>query len=163
AGRAGGTGSSHRPGGRRGNPDEVQDPQDPAPDRRGVHDRPCARGRGGAEPAGAGGRGPAPAGSGGGPPPGPGRAARHHPGQCGLEALTDAPASGGTRGTVVVTYGDVPLLTTELLTELVQTHEADSNAVTVLTALLEDPAGYGRILRDTDGSVAGIVEHKDAT
>ncbi|MEV4900713.1 bifunctional UDP-N-acetylglucosamine diphosphorylase/glucosamine-1-phosphate N-acetyltransferase GlmU [Citricoccus sp. NPDC055426] len=86
--------------------------------------------------------------------PGTGRAV-----QCGLEALATAPATG----TVVVTYGDVPLLTTELLAELVTTHEADSNAVTVLTALLEDPTGYGRILRDTDGSVAGIVEHKDAT
>lgn len=94
--------------------------------------------------------------------PGTGRAV-----QCGLGALQTSDAgSGGTAapsGTVVVTYGDVPLLTTELLAELVQTHEADSNAVTVLTALLEDPTGYGRILRDTDGSVAGIVEHKDAT
>ncbi|WMY79673.1 bifunctional UDP-N-acetylglucosamine diphosphorylase/glucosamine-1-phosphate N-acetyltransferase GlmU [Citricoccus sp. I39-566] len=90
--------------------------------------------------------------------PGTGRAV-----QCGLEALAAAPAAGGISGTVVVTYGDVPLLTTELLAELVQTHEADSNAVTVLTALLADPTGYGRILRDTDGSVAGIVEHKDAT
>ncbi|MGO1885157.1 MAG: NTP transferase domain-containing protein, partial [Citricoccus sp.] len=94
--------------------------------------------------------------------PGTGRAV-----QCGLGALQASDAgSGGTAapsGTVVVTYGDVPLLTTELLAELVQTHEADSNAVTVLTALLEDPTGYGRILRDTDGSVAGIVEHKDAT
>ncbi|MGW9550361.1 bifunctional UDP-N-acetylglucosamine diphosphorylase/glucosamine-1-phosphate N-acetyltransferase GlmU [Citricoccus zhacaiensis] len=96
--------------------------------------------------------------------PGTGRAV-----QCGLEALTaSAPDAGqagasGISGTVVVTYGDVPLLTTELLGELVATHESESNAVTVLTALLEDPTGYGRILRDTDGSVAGIVEHKDAT
>ncbi|MDI3330363.1 MAG: bifunctional UDP-N-acetylglucosamine diphosphorylase/glucosamine-1-phosphate N-acetyltransferase GlmU [Micrococcus sp.] len=100
--------------------------------------------------------------------PGTGRAV-----QCGLEALLTAPGgtapdagpagSAATFGTVVVTYGDVPLLTTELLAELVATHEADGNAVTVLSALLEDPTGYGRILRDADGSVAGIVEHKDAT
>lgn len=88
--------------------------------------------------------------------PGTGRAV-----QCGLEALQ---AQGvGSQGTVVVTYGDVPLLTTELLQELVRTHEQDGNAVTVLTALVEDPTGYGRILRESDGTVAGIREHKDAT
>ncbi len=88
--------------------------------------------------------------------PGTGRAV-----QCGLEALQ---GTGTTiEGTVVVTYGDVPLLTTELLDELVTAHQSQGNAVTVLTALLEDPTGYGRILRDADGSVAGIVEHKDAT
>ncbi|MBG6083952.1 bifunctional UDP-N-acetylglucosamine pyrophosphorylase/glucosamine-1-phosphate N-acetyltransferase [Zhihengliuella flava] len=85
--------------------------------------------------------------------PGTGRAV-----QVGLEAL-DADASG----TVVVTYGDVPLLTGEQLGQLVATHEADGNAVTVLTARLDDPTGYGRIVRNDDGSVAGIVEHKDAT
>ncbi|MFC7403012.1 bifunctional UDP-N-acetylglucosamine diphosphorylase/glucosamine-1-phosphate N-acetyltransferase GlmU [Citricoccus sp. GCM10030269] len=87
--------------------------------------------------------------------PGTGRAV-----QCGLEAL---PTAQNVTGTVVVTYGDVPLLTTELLGELVGRHEAEGNAVTVLTALLDDPTGYGRILRDEAGSVAGIVEHKDAT
>ena len=88
--------------------------------------------------------------------PGTGRAV-----QAGLEALQQAEQAVG--GTVVVTYGDVPLLTSELLRELVATHQQDGNAVTVLTALLEDPTGYGRILREADGSVAGIVEHKDAT
>lgn len=89
--------------------------------------------------------------------PGTGRAV-----ECGLEALTAAGTPAET-GTVVVTYGDVPLLTTELLQELVSTHEDQSNAVTVLTALLEDASGYGRILRAEDGSVTGIVEQKDAT
>jgi bifunctional UDP-N-acetylglucosamine pyrophosphorylase/glucosamine-1-phosphate N-acetyltransferase len=66
-------------------------------------------------------------------------------------------------GTVVVTYGDVPLLTGTLLADLVATHEREANAVTVLTALLDDATGYGRILRGDDGSVTGIREHKDAT
>lgn len=66
-------------------------------------------------------------------------------------------------GTVVVTYGDVPLLTTERLQELVRTHEAESNAVTVLTSVLDDASGYGRIIRADDGTVTGIVEHKDAS
>ncbi|PYI68376.1 bifunctional UDP-N-acetylglucosamine diphosphorylase/glucosamine-1-phosphate N-acetyltransferase GlmU [Arthrobacter livingstonensis] len=88
--------------------------------------------------------------------PGTGRAV-----QAALAAL-DAEAE--TEGTVVVTYGDVPLLTTGLLEELTATHERDTNAVTVLTAVLDDAAGYGRILRDTtDGTVLGIREHKDAT
>ncbi len=67
-----------------------------------------------------------------------------------------------TEGTVVVTYGDVPLLTPETLANLVSTHEADGNAVTVLTATLEDPTGYGRIVRDAAGLVERIMEHKDA-
>ncbi|MDJ0312352.1 bifunctional UDP-N-acetylglucosamine diphosphorylase/glucosamine-1-phosphate N-acetyltransferase GlmU [Arthrobacter sp. H35-D1] len=87
--------------------------------------------------------------------PGTGRAV-----QQALEAL-DAQAE--LSGTVVVTYGDVPLLTTELLATLVATHAADNNAVTVLTAVLDDAAGYGRILRHEDGTVLGIREHKDAT
>ncbi|WP_281250873.1 bifunctional UDP-N-acetylglucosamine diphosphorylase/glucosamine-1-phosphate N-acetyltransferase GlmU [Sinomonas mesophila] len=94
--------------------------------------------------------------------PGTGRAV-----EVALEALDAEQAAAGDHsgltGTVVVTYGDVPLLTTELLTELVAVHEADGNAVTVLTAVLDDPTGYGRILRGEDGTVAGIREHKDAT
>ena len=66
-------------------------------------------------------------------------------------------------GTVVVTYGDVPLLSAELLSELVSTHEKDANAVTVLTAVLDDATGYGRILRGDDGTVTGIREHKVAS
>ncbi|WP_271394835.1 bifunctional UDP-N-acetylglucosamine diphosphorylase/glucosamine-1-phosphate N-acetyltransferase GlmU [Neomicrococcus lactis] len=89
--------------------------------------------------------------------PGTGRAVEQ-----GLEAV-DAANGGPVQGTVVVTYGDVPLLTTELLAELVAVHKKDGNAVTVLTAVLDDPTGYGRIIREEDGSVSGIREHKDAT
>ncbi|MBP2340762.1 bifunctional UDP-N-acetylglucosamine pyrophosphorylase/glucosamine-1-phosphate N-acetyltransferase [Saccharothrix coeruleofusca] len=66
-------------------------------------------------------------------------------------------------GTVVVTYGDVPLLDTDALRGLLVEHGERGNAVTVLTAVVADPTGYGRILRDADGSVRGIVEQKDAT
>ena len=83
---------------------------------------------------------------------GTGRAAR-----CGLAALPPLD------GTVVVTYGDVPLLTTSTLTTLVDLHQGSGDAVTLLTALLDDPTGYGRVLRDGDGAVAAIVEEKDAT
>ena len=87
--------------------------------------------------------------------PGTGRAV-----QVALDALD---AQSVVEGTVVVTYGDVPLLDTETLQELVQTHEREGNAVTILTAVLDDASGYGRIVRAEDGTVTGIVEHKDAT
>src|SRR6476661_210420 len=87
--------------------------------------------------------------------PGTGRAV-----EAALEALH---AEQDLTGTVVVTYGDVPLLSGDLLKELVATHEREGNAVTVLTAVLDDAAGYGRILRGEDGSVTGIREHKDAS
>ncbi|GHG48504.1 bifunctional protein GlmU [Sinomonas cellulolyticus] len=93
--------------------------------------------------------------------PGTGRAV-----EAALEALDAQAAAGGhgeLTGTVVVTYGDVPLLTTSLLRDLVAEHEADGNAVTVLTAVLDDATGYGRILRESDGTVSGIREHKDAS
>lgn len=69
----------------------------------------------------------------------------------------------GLEGPVVVVSGDVPMLDAETLSELLHAHVNDANAVTVLTTELEDATGYGRIVRETDGSVAGIVEHKDAS
>ncbi|TCP56365.1 bifunctional UDP-N-acetylglucosamine pyrophosphorylase/glucosamine-1-phosphate N-acetyltransferase [Tamaricihabitans halophyticus] len=75
-------------------------------------------------------------------------------------ALAELPSD--LSGTVVVSYGDVPLLDAATLTELRAAHVAEGNAVTVLTAEVADPTGYGRVLRDADGAVAGIVEHKDA-
>lgn len=70
---------------------------------------------------------------------------------------------GAPQGTVVVTYGDTPLLRAETLAALTAHHDAAGNAVTVLTAEVPDPTGYGRILRCEDGSVLHIVEEKDAT
>ena len=78
--------------------------------------------------------------------------------QCALDVL---PADLG--GTVLVTYGDVPLLAGATLHALVDHHSASGSAVTVITANLANPTGYGRILRGADDSVEGIVEHKDAT
>ncbi len=66
-------------------------------------------------------------------------------------------------GVVVVTYGDVPLLSTETLSDLVTAHVTQANAATVLTAVVPDPSGYGRIVRDDEGAVTAIVEQKDAT
>nr|WP_281400917.1 bifunctional UDP-N-acetylglucosamine diphosphorylase/glucosamine-1-phosphate N-acetyltransferase GlmU [Amycolatopsis umgeniensis] len=81
-----------------------------------------------------------------------------HAVSCALSALP-----GGLTGTVVVSYGDVPLLDTETLASLVAEHTSTGNAVTVLTAVVENPTGYGRIIRDGNGVVTSIVEQKDAT
>jgi bifunctional UDP-N-acetylglucosamine pyrophosphorylase / glucosamine-1-phosphate N-acetyltransferase len=66
-------------------------------------------------------------------------------------------------GTVLVLPADTPLLTTETLAALVAEHAAAGNAATLLTAVVPDPAGYGRVLRDEGGQVTRIVEHRDAT
>jgi bifunctional UDP-N-acetylglucosamine pyrophosphorylase / glucosamine-1-phosphate N-acetyltransferase len=66
-------------------------------------------------------------------------------------------------GTVVVTYGDTPLLRGSTLAALVREHAARNAAATALTTVLADPTGYGRILRDDRGSLAEIVEESDAT
>ena len=76
--------------------------------------------------------------------------------------LQAEPALSGKSGTVVVLSGDVPLLRPETLDRLVQTHLAQRAAATVLTATVTDPTGYGRIVR-TDGRIAAIVEHRDAS
>lgn len=65
-------------------------------------------------------------------------------------------------GTVLVTYGDTPLLSAETLSALAAEHARAGNAVTVLSAVVPDPTGYGRIIR-ADGEFVGIVEEKDAT
>jgi len=65
-------------------------------------------------------------------------------------------------GDVLVTMGDVPMLTGETLAALLEEHRARRAAATMLTAQVPDPTGYGRVLRDGDGRVTGIVEHRDA-
>lgn len=64
---------------------------------------------------------------------------------------------------VLVLCGDTPLLTYETLKHLVESHFERQPACTVLTATLEDPSGYGRVVRDSDGFVLRIVEDVDAT
>ncbi|MEJ8546154.1 bifunctional UDP-N-acetylglucosamine diphosphorylase/glucosamine-1-phosphate N-acetyltransferase GlmU [Brevibacillus borstelensis] len=66
-------------------------------------------------------------------------------------------------GTTFILYGDVPLLSEETLTALLHFHEDQKAAATVLTAVLPDPTGYGRIVRNDSGEVMEIVEHKDAS
>ena len=69
----------------------------------------------------------------------------------------------GVRGDVVVLSGDVPLLTGHTMQLLLAEHRRTGASATLLTAVLDDPTGYGRILRNSEGAVTGIVEQKDAT
>lgn len=85
-----------------------------------------------------------------------------HAVHCGLSALPE-----DYSGIVVVTAGDTPLLDAETLADLIATHTAahpaGKAAVTVLTTTLDNPFGYGRILRTQDHEVMAIVEQTDAT
>ena len=78
-------------------------------------------------------------------------------------ALAQVAAAHRNPGPVVVLYGDVPLLRGETLRALLAEHEKSRAAVTILTASLDDPTGYGRIVRARSGVVRDIVEEKDAT
>jgi len=69
----------------------------------------------------------------------------------------------GFHGTILVLAGDVPLISTETIKKLFVEHEKNGAAVTVLTAVIDNPTGYGRIIRDDSGSLERIVEEKDAT
>ncbi|AKG36921.1 bifunctional UDP-N-acetylglucosamine diphosphorylase/glucosamine-1-phosphate N-acetyltransferase GlmU [Paenibacillus durus] len=70
---------------------------------------------------------------------------------------------GGEEGTLVVAYGDTPLITPETLIKLMTLHEERKAAATILTAVMENPAGLGRIIRTEDGELLKIVEQKDCT
>lgn len=84
--------------------------------------------------------------------PGTGRAV-----ECALDAL---PVD--FNGAVIVTSGDVPLLDVATLESLLDAHLAGGYAATILTAIVEDPAGYGRIIRSNDGKFIEIIEDRDA-
>ncbi|MBW4056580.1 MAG: bifunctional UDP-N-acetylglucosamine diphosphorylase/glucosamine-1-phosphate N-acetyltransferase GlmU [Proteobacteria bacterium] len=75
---------------------------------------------------------------------------------CALDALA------GFHGTILILCGDTPLLRSETLKTMLSFHRDNQAAITVLTALVEDPYGYGRVVRDNSGRVTRIVEQKDA-
>ncbi|MBU6311259.1 MAG: bifunctional UDP-N-acetylglucosamine diphosphorylase/glucosamine-1-phosphate N-acetyltransferase GlmU [Actinomycetales bacterium] len=77
-----------------------------------------------------------------------------------VEALAAAGALGD--GPIIVLSGDTPLLTGGTVTELLARHRDDGAAATLLSATVMEPDGYGRVVRDRDGWVDRIVEHRDA-
>ena len=76
-----------------------------------------------------------------------------------LQAASDQIEAGAT---VVVLPGDAPLISAESIAELVIAHEQAQATATMATMILADPTGYGRVVRDADGSVMGVVETKIA-
>jgi bifunctional UDP-N-acetylglucosamine pyrophosphorylase/glucosamine-1-phosphate N-acetyltransferase len=69
----------------------------------------------------------------------------------------------GFKGDVLVMCGDTPLLDKQVIRKLLTRHRKDRNVGTVLTAVLDDPSGYGRIIRDEKGNFTAIREHKDCS
>ena len=86
--------------------------------------------------------------------PGTGRAV-----QCAMAQLQE---DGALDGVVLIAASDMPLLDAGTLNQLLAFHEQSGNGATVLTTVLDDPTGYGRIIRDSEGNVLRIVEQKDA-
>ncbi|MDW3039635.1 bifunctional UDP-N-acetylglucosamine diphosphorylase/glucosamine-1-phosphate N-acetyltransferase GlmU [Bacillus pacificus] len=84
--------------------------------------------------------------------------------QLGTAHAVDQAASvlANKEGTTLVICGDTPLITAETMEALLQQHKEAGAMATVLTAYIEEPAGYGRIVRNENGHVEKIVEHKDA-
>ena len=78
------------------------------------------------------------------------------------DAVAAAAGEIGEGETVVVVLGDVPLVDADTLSALVAAHEEAGAAATMLTAELEDPTGYGRVVRDAEGQVERVVETKTA-
>ncbi len=73
------------------------------------------------------------------------------------------PVLQGFTGELLVLNGDVPLLRAETIESLVTGHRESGADVTLLTARLSDPTGYGRVFADSEGKVSGIIEHRDCT
>ena len=66
-------------------------------------------------------------------------------------------------GTTIVICGDTPLITPKTMNDLLEHHNSTGAKATILTAIAEDPTGYGRVIRSEDGNVQSIVEQKDAS
>ena len=77
--------------------------------------------------------------------------------------LQAEPVLGNKSGTLIVLSGDAPLISAPTLKALVETHEQSSASACMLTAILKKPYGYGRVLRDKQGQLVGVVEEADAS
>lgn len=81
----------------------------------------------------------------------------------GHAVLQAEPLLQGAQGTLLVTCGDTPLVTADTFKALLDCHQKSGAAATILTAILPDPTGYGRVIRNAAGQVVKIVEQKDGT
>lgn len=63
---------------------------------------------------------------------------------------------------IVVLYGDTPLITAQTINKILDFHRTENNSISIISAMVDNPAGYGHIIRDINGNFLKIVEHKDA-
>lgn len=84
-----------------------------------------------------------------------------HAVQVALAALPDAETLPGDTETVLMLYGDMPLLSAATLRALLDVHQHDGYALSLLSAMMPDPRGYGRVLRAKDGTLLGVKEQKE--
>jgi bifunctional UDP-N-acetylglucosamine pyrophosphorylase/glucosamine-1-phosphate N-acetyltransferase len=77
--------------------------------------------------------------------------------------MVGEPQLAGLNGLLVILYGDCPLVRVETLEGLVASQQSADAAGTILTGMMDDPTGYGRVLRDPHGRITGVVEQKAAT
>ena len=68
----------------------------------------------------------------------------------------------GSKGDILIVYGDTPLLSKETIRKLIEKHKSSGASLTLLAAILKDPTGYGRIIRDTGGRITKIAEDSEA-
>ncbi|MCE5315487.1 MAG: NTP transferase domain-containing protein [Armatimonadota bacterium] len=80
----------------------------------------------------------------------------------GHAAMQALPSISGDTTDVIVLPGDAPLITSEAIAQLIETHSSEGNAATILTGMLDDAGHYGRVVRDSSSAVTKIVEAKDA-
>ncbi|GIP41359.1 bifunctional protein GlmU [Paenibacillus sp. J31TS4] len=81
----------------------------------------------------------------------------------GHAVMQAGPLLENEEGTTIVICGDTPLISQETLGRMVEMHREHGAAATIMTAVMDDPHGYGRVIRDADGFVTGIVEQKDCS
>ncbi len=80
-----------------------------------------------------------------------------HAVMCAKDALKDF------KGNLLILCGDTPLITSDTISKFINCHSENDAIITLMTAKVDNPKGYGRIIRDNNGNLAGIVEEKDAT
>lgn len=94
--------------------------------------------------------------------PGYGYVIQHEQKGSGHAVACAAGRFAGFAGGLIIMCGDSPLFTTKTITTIMREHEASGAVITLASAILDDPFGYGRILRDSRGRITGIVEEKCA-
>lgn len=90
-------------------------------------------------------------------------AVQHEQKGTGHAVLQAEPLLAAERGTILIVFGDTPLYRVESVVGLIRAHQESGAAATILSAIVDDPTGYGRIIRDANGKFLRVVEQSDAS